>query len=54
MLATDENKMNVDFYRIRQDIGGLGLQNAAAVIERRRGSRQVRQAIRRVVIEPLS
>jgi hypothetical protein len=54
MLATDENKMNVDFFRIRQDVGALGLQNAAAIIERRRGSRQVRQGIRRVVIEPLA
>ncbi|MCK6588433.1 MAG: FHA domain-containing protein [Polyangiaceae bacterium] len=53
MLATDENKMNVDFYRIRQDVGALGLQNAASIIERRRGSRQVRQGIRRVVLETL-
>jgi len=53
MLATDENKMNVDFYRIRQDFASLGLQNAAAIIERRRGSRQVRLGNRRGSIESL-
>lgn len=37
MLAVDEDRLNVDIYRIRRDLGALGLHNPAAVIERQRG-----------------
>lgn len=50
MLSVDETKLNVEIYRIRQDLGAIGLSNAAAVIERRRSSRQLRIGTRRVVI----
>lgn len=54
MLATDENKLNVDFFRIRQDVGVLGLQTPATIIERRRGSRQARLGTNRLTLESLA
>lgn len=54
MLAVDEMKLNVEIYRIRRDLSALGIQNAAALIERRRSSRQVRLAWSELRIEPLS
>ena len=53
MLAMDEMKLNVEIYRIRRDLAELGLKNAAAIIERRRSSRQIRLALSRVRIETL-
>jgi hypothetical protein len=49
-LAMDEGRLNVEIYRIRQDFGALGLEGAAGVIERRRGSRQLRFAAPRVKV----
>ncbi|MEZ4302198.1 MAG: FHA domain-containing protein [Polyangiaceae bacterium] len=54
MLAIDENKLNVDFFRIRQDVGSLGLQTPASIIERRRGSRQARLGTSQLTIDVLS
>lgn len=51
MLATDENKLNVDMFRIRKDLGALAVASSAAIIERRRGSREVRLGTSRVAIE---
>lgn len=42
VLRCDENKLNVDIFRCRQDLGRAGLAGAASVVERRRGSREVR------------
>lgn len=49
-LAMEEPRLNVEIYRIRQDFSALGLDGAAGVIERRRGSRQLRFAVTRVSI----
>lgn len=53
MLAVDENKLNVEVYRIRQDFGALAVQNATTIIERRKGVRQLRLGPTRVQIEIL-
>lgn len=49
-LATDEAHLNVEVYRIRKDFARAGVRDAAAVIERRRSSRQLRLGIARVTI----
>lgn len=54
MLSTDENKLNVEIYRVRQEMGALGLENAAALIERRRGSRQLRVGTEAIAIEAMT
>jgi hypothetical protein len=41
-LAMDENRLNVEIYRIRRDFAAMGLSDATAVVERRRGSRLLR------------
>jgi hypothetical protein len=53
MLATDENKLNVEIYRVRQEMSTRGVSNAAAIVERRRGSRQLRLGTERVSIASL-
>ena len=50
MLSTDENKLNVEIFRVRQEMGQLGLTNGAAIVERRRGSRQLRVGTERISI----
>lgn len=54
MLSMDENKLNVEIYRLRRELGAVGLAHAAAVIERRRASRQLRVGTERITIVPLS
>lgn len=54
MLCVDEMKLNVAIYRIRRDIAAQGLPNAAQIIERRRGSRQLRLMTERVSITGLA
>ncbi|WP_428266721.1 FHA domain-containing protein [Haliangium sp.] len=51
MLAVEESRLNVDIYRIRRDLANLGLQNPAAVIERKRG--QLRLGTRRIEVMAL-
>lgn len=53
MLSTDENKLNVEIYRVRQEMSAIGLVNATAVVERRRGSRQLRVGTERITIEAM-
>lgn len=53
MLSVDEFRLNTEIYRIRQDISAAGVPNAAGIIERRRGSRQLRLATERVHIEQM-
>ncbi len=53
MLGMDEVKLNVEIYRIRRDMAAHGLANAAQIIERRRGSRQLRLATEHVSIAGL-
>ncbi len=54
MLSVDEYRLNTDIYRIRQDLCAVGLANSAAMIERRRGSRQLRLTTERVHIVLMS
>jgi len=54
MLATDENRLNVDIFRIRQDFGALALPNAAAIVERRKGIKQLRLGTSHVTLGQLS
>ncbi|WP_437624306.1 FHA domain-containing protein [Sorangium sp. So ce1151] len=53
MLSMDENKLNVEIYRVRQEMSAAGLAGAAAVIERRRGSRQLRVGTERLAVAPM-
>ncbi|WP_437516771.1 FHA domain-containing protein [Sorangium sp. So ce1099] len=50
-LAMEESRLNVEIYRIRQDFAALGLHDATGVVERRRGSRQVRLGTAQVAID---
>lgn len=50
MLSMDENKLNVEIYRIRKDAASLGLSSAAGMVERRRPTRQLRMGTERVVV----
>lgn len=52
-LAIDENRLNVEVYRIRQDFAAAGFSDAPAVVERRRGSRLLRLGTARISIAPL-
>ncbi len=49
-LSMEENHLNVEIYRIRQDFAAIGLADATSVVERRRGSRQVRLGTPRLAI----
>jgi hypothetical protein len=42
VLRCDENKLNVDIFRCRQDLGRAGVASAATIVERRRTSRELR------------
>lgn len=53
MLRCDENKLNVDIFRCRQDLGRSGLTGAATVVERRRTTREVRYRPEQVQIRRL-
>ncbi|APR78464.1 FHA domain protein [Minicystis rosea] len=52
-LTIDESRLNVEIYRIRQDFAAVGLADATSVVERRRGSRQVRLGTARLSITPM-
>ena len=52
-LSMEEGRLNVEIYRIRQDFAALGLGDAASVVERRRGSRQVRLGMSRLAISSM-
>lgn len=54
MLGMDEPKLNVEIYRLRREAASLGLANAAQLVERRRGSRQLRLGTERVTITGLA
>ena len=53
MLAVDELRLNVDVYRCRKELGKLGIRGAAGVIERHRGTRQLRCGCARLRFERL-
>jgi hypothetical protein len=49
-LRIEETRLNVEIHRIRQDLAAAGLRDAASIIERRRGARQLRLGTARVAI----
>lgn len=51
MLRLDSNRLYVQIFRARQQFAKAGVSNAADLIERRRGSGQVRLGLSRVVVE---
>lgn len=50
MLGVEEIKLNVEVYRARRDLAELGVVDAAAIIERRRGLRTLRIGAPRVTV----
>ena len=53
MLGVDENYLHVAIFRCRQDLGRAGVAGAAALIERRRSTRQLRIGVQRIEIKTL-
>ena len=53
MLAVDDLRLNVDVYRCRKALGQLGILGASGVVERHRGTRQLRFGSDLVEIERL-
>lgn len=53
MLLIDENRLNVEIFRIRRELVSLGIRNAAAIVERRRGSRKLRIGASRLSVSPM-
>lgn len=54
MLGIDDLQLNVQIYRLRREVASLGLGNAAQLVERRRGRRQLRLGTKHVVITGLA
>lgn len=50
-LGVDTYRLNVEVYRLRKQLGKLGLRDAAGIIERRPQSKQLRIGIERVVVQ---
>ncbi len=46
MLRMDENHLNISIHRARTQIGRLGVADAACLVERRPGTRQIRIGVR--------
>jgi hypothetical protein len=53
MLATDPRRLNVDVFRVRKQLAGLGIHGAAGIIARRAGTGQLRLGTHRVEVTPL-
>lgn len=53
MLRMSENHLNISVYRARTRLGGLGVADAASLIERRSGIRQLRLGIGDLELVPL-
>lgn len=51
MLGVDPEKVNLDVYRARQQLANAGVVDAARVIERRRGTGQLRIGVERLLLE---
>ena len=50
-LGLDEPHLNVTIFRCRQQVAGAGIAGAAAIVERRRPTRQIRLGVPRIEIE---
>lgn len=46
MLSLDEQHLNVQIFRAREELGQLGVSDAAGIIERRRSTKQLRSGIK--------
>ncbi|MFT5681809.1 MAG: hypothetical protein ACI8RZ_002727 [Myxococcota bacterium] len=53
MLGIDEMRLNVDVYRCRRALGRLGIRGAAGIIERHRGTRQLRCGVTDIAVGEL-
>jgi hypothetical protein len=53
MLRMDENHLNISVHRARTQLGRLGVADAASLIERRSGIRQLRVGIRELELVPI-
>jgi hypothetical protein len=53
-LSMEESRLNVEIYRIRRDFANIGLSDPTSVVERRRGSRQIRLGTSRLAIAAMS
>lgn len=49
-LGVDTYRLNVEVYRLRKQLGALGLRDAAGIVERRPQSKQMRLGIERVEV----
>ena len=53
MLNMDDNHLNISIYRARAQLAKLGVVDAAALIERRTGTRQLRLGVDRIDVVTL-
>lgn len=53
MLGIDEMRLNVDVYRCRRALGRLGIRGSAGIIERHRGTRQLRCGLTDITVGSL-
>jgi hypothetical protein len=53
MLHMDDNHLNISIYRARAQLAKLGVVDAAALIERRTGTRQLRLGVERIEVVTL-
>lgn len=53
MLRVDEMRLNVDIYRARRELASHQVTGAADLVQRRRGTKQVRLGVPRVVVRAL-
>jgi len=53
-LRSDANRLHIDVYRIRRQLAELGIADAARIVERRPGTRQLRIGAARLEIVPLA
>jgi hypothetical protein len=53
MLRMDDNHLNICIHRARTQLGRLGVADAASLVERRPGTRQIRLGPARIELRPL-
>ncbi|HEY0138086.1 MAG TPA: FHA domain-containing protein [Nannocystis sp.] len=53
LLRVDRNQLHLDIFRVRRQLGALGIRDAARVVERRGGTSQLRIGASRIEIVPL-
>lgn len=53
-LGSDANRLHLDFYRLRRQLVEIGVEDAAQIVERRSGTRQLRIGVARLEITQLT